>query len=315
MPAPTRILKPQLSDLYDRSIKYAWMQGLGQTESQYEPFFISETTQRQDEASTYVSGLGMWPQSPQLGAPLTYDGIYQGFDTRITPYTYKLGVQIEEETVEDDLTGILGGKIAASLAETGRYTVEYLAASVFNRAFADTAASPWMSGGDGTTLFSTAHPILAGGVYPNRPSAGTDLSVTSLQLCINRLKKMQSAAGLLTPYPAKMLVVPTELERTAREILESDKLPYSGDNTTNVLRNRLELYVWDYLTDSNAFFVGSGKATLGGTGFTTVCLWRVKPEFDRDNHFQTGDRLYKGRFRVGFGYWDWRGWDGSPGAT
>jgi len=60
----------------------------------------------------------------------------------------------------------------------------------------------------------------------------------------------------------------------------------------------------------------AGKpAGVGSKGIATVMFWRVRPEFDRDNVFDSGDRRYKGRMRLSFGRWDWRGWYGSTGSS
>jgi phage major head subunit gpT-like protein len=310
-----RVTKTVLPDLYDLRIKQAWLQGYGESPHQYEPYFIMQNTENQEVRSSYVSGLGLWVEKA-MGESVSFDSIYQGYDTTITPYTYNLAVSLEQETVEDDPHGILGQQIATNLAQTGRYTIEYLAASAITGGFAAAYASPWMSStsGDLKTLFAPDHPILSGGTYGNNPVTEVDFGITPLQDACLRMRKMQNTRGLLWPMEPKNLVVPPDLEYSCREVLESTQAPYTANNQINVMKGALNLSVWSYMTDSDMWMVNAGKpASVGGNGFATVAVWRIKPEFDRDNHFETGDRRYKGRMRVGFGWYDWRGWDGSQG--
>jgi len=316
----TRIIKSTLPDLYDARIKRAWLQGYGEPEHEFEPFYVTGTSTTQDERSTYISGLGTWPQKP-LGDNVAYDSIWSGYDTILTHYTYALAFTLEQETVEDDLQGLLGQQLSANLAQMGRYTAEVLAAAQFN---APTTAgnSPWMpstdatGGGDGVAMLSTSHPILSGGVYPNKPSTDADISIATLQAAITNLAKTQNARGYLWPLEAASLVIPPDSEWVARELLESQQVPYSADNTVNTIRGRVQMRIWRYLTDTNAWFVMAGKpAGVGSKGIATVMFWRVRPEFDRDNVFDSGDRRYKGRMRLSFGRWDWRGWYGSTGSS
>jgi hypothetical protein len=43
-------------------------------------------------------------------------------------------------------------------------------------------------------------------------------------------------------------------------------------------------------------------------------FWRIKPDFDQDNDFDTTDAKYKARARWSNGFSDWRGVYASPGA-
>ena len=307
--ATGRVLKAQLRDLYDMRIGKAYIQGYGEYPSEYEPMFNIESTEREDERQSFISTLGLWVQKQAgSGDGLTFDSVYQGDDTTITPYTYALGVTIEQETWEDDPHGLVE-KIGTSLGQTGRLTSEYLAASVFNDGFAATTAAPWMSGGDSQYLFDTDHPIQGGGTYANKPSTAIGLSLAALQAADLNFRKMVNARGLPWPMKPRELIIPPDLKFLAWELLHGENIPYTADNTGNALQGMYTVREWVFLNDSNNWFLSAGKSA--DRGIQTVALWRVKPEFDRDNQFETGDRRYKGRFRQGFGYWSWPGLYGS----
>lgn len=172
-----------------------------------------------------------------------------------------------------------------------------------------------MSGGDGVAMLSTAHPVLSGGVWTNCPSTHADLSIASLQAAYTRMETVLNPRGIIKSFTPKTLVVPPASRWLMRELLETEKTPYGSDNTKNVVRDGIDGVVWSQMT------LGSGKWLLlankagevGQKGHTLTCVMRIRPQFDRDTEFQTGDRRYKGRFRVAFGYPDARGIDGSTG--
>jgi hypothetical protein len=53
-----------------------------------------------------------------------------------------------------------------------------------------------------------------------------------------------------------MLVVPPEEEWNAMEIVKSADRPDTANRATNVVRNVLEVFVYDYLTDINNWMIG-----------------------------------------------------------
>ncbi len=314
MPSTGRIIKTNLGDLYDARIKHAYRQGYGEEPHELEQIYTVDSIDTQDVRYTHITGLPQW-RHKGLGENVSFAAIEQGYDVTLTPATYALAILIEEETVEDDPHGLLGQDLARALAESGRETFEVLAAQPFNAPTSTAAYSPWMSGGDGVALLSTAHPIVTGGVYANKPATDASLGMATLAASKLRLQKMQGAHGQLWSLQAKTLVVPPDLEQRADELLGSDKVPYTGDNTLNVVRKGLTRFTWSRLTSATAWFCLAQKAPRpGAKGHGQVWIWRVKPQFARDNEFLSGDRRYKGRARAGAGNWDWRGVDGSTGA-
>jgi hypothetical protein len=243
--------------------------------------------------------------------------VTDSYDVTITPYTYWMGFTIDQETYEDDPTGLLSGDLATALAQAGRETLEYLMAGPFNAPYsasAGTTFTPWMSGGDGRTLLSLVHPIVTGGVYANTPATQIGLSIAALEASWLRLAKMQNARGLPWPMKGSRLVTTPDNKFLVDEILGSTNAPFTANNQLNAVKNLYDPFLWSYLTSTGAWFVMAPKA--GGVakkGHQILCIMRISPEFERDNVFENGDRRYKGRFRVGAGYPDWRGVDGSLG--
>ena len=78
--------------------------------------------------------------------------------------------------MEDNLYDSLSARYTKALARAMAYTKQVKAANILNQGF-DSA----FPGGDGVSLFSTAHPLVSGSTNSNRPSTATDLNETSLE--------------------------------------------------------------------------------------------------------------------------------------
>jgi len=310
------IQKAAFGDVYDARIKKQFLLSYGPPENEFEKFYRTEDISEQDIRYSYQSGFGLWNRKADLEL-VTYDTVYQGYDTTITPWEYASGFQIGQQAYEDDKTGLLQG-LVGPFAESARDTLEYLGVAPFINATSTTAFSPYMSGGDGVALLSTLHPIPAGGVFANTPASGTDLSIAAVSAGRIAMMKTPNARGLRRGVDATTLVVPIDSYYLAKELFGqgADNMPYTADNTANVVKEGLEIVRWTGLTDTNAWFLMAKKAAqLGMKGHCLTYVNRIGVEFDRSGTFDSGARLYKGRFRVGFGYPDPRGIYGSLGSS
>jgi phage major head subunit gpT-like protein len=189
------------------------------------------------------------------------------------------------------------------LARSARRTVEYYAAAVLNNAFSESYV-----GGDGQPLFSIHHPREDGGTAQSNVEAnGAVLSETSLKAAILALKGQLDGKGMKIMVKPSMLIVPPALEHTAKVLLQSDAKPGSANNDINTLKGEMQLFVYDWLTSSTAWFiVDKDVAELN-------FFWRTKPEFKQDESFDTDAARYKARMRFSVGFSEWRGIWGSKG--
>lgn len=234
--------------------------------------------------------------------------IVQGFDQTYTAVKYGIMLQTSKEMI-DDLEYDVLNQNARKLAKAFMSTTEIVSADVLNTAFSAT-------GPDGKTLFATDHPLLAPGAGTNSNKLATpaDLSVTSLKSMITLLRGTLDTAGNKVMIQPKTLIVHPDNEFLAVELLKSIYLPASDNAFVNSVNSVLSEYrvaplVWDYLTDSDAFFLAGDKADH------SLCYWwRQKPEVSSEFEFKTEVALTKivGRFAVG--YSDWRGIVGTEGA-
>lgn len=249
---------------------------------------------------SYVTGFGLVPTKTE-GAGVTYDDVLQGLDKRYTFDTYSLAYRVTKEMMEDERYGLMS-KMPKALGRSMRATVETDGANMFNRAFNSS-----YTGADAKELCATDHPLIGGGTQKNELSTAADLSPTSYEQALIDIGDTTDDRGILLNLKPKKLLIPNELDWTAKKLFNSTGLMGTADNDINpASADKLEVVVWNYLTDSDAWFIICDEHELNW-------FWRIMPEHYQGNDFDTDDAKFKVR-----GRWK-RGWTvpwgvfGSPG--
>lgn len=229
-----------------------------------------------------------------------------GYTVRYVHRKFANGYQLSRELVEDNqYTGVLE-TFPAMLARAQRAAKETVAATIFNLGFSAT-----QPGGDAKALFATDHPLAGagGGTGSNTPGTPTALSHSALKDALIALKRTKADDDIFSPIIPAVLLVPDQLLYKAQEILGTDKVPYSADNTTNVLMNQLQIVAWSYLTDENDWFLLAPKAQTMLHYFERWPLRQVMK--DREENMSMVHLISE---RYSFGFSDWRGVYGVQGA-
>jgi hypothetical protein len=96
----------------------------------------------------------------------------------------------------------------------------------------------------------------------------------------------------------------------AKEVLNSEYKPYTGNNEINPLADEGVSYMISrYLTSPRSWFLLTAKSE-----HRMKFWWRTRPETSSADDFQSGDMLYKGFARYSTGFSEWRGVYGSSGG-
>lgn len=269
----------------------------------YSKVFNVKSTNKKQEKLTQVTGLGVMPINTE-GNDATLDDPLQGYDKTCTMVDYALGFQIHDNLMDDDQQDVMG-RMTRALARSAKETRDQISFNLFNNGFTV------VTGGDGKYLFATDHPLVGGGTQANRPVAGTDLSITSIQAGINAIERMTDDRGLLLSMKAKILLIPPELKWTAREILESSDKPYTANNEINSVQEEgLRYMTCPYLTDTNAWFLLPEKDVHWLMFYERQALKTSMERYERK--FMSA---YFAKQRFGIMHGDYRGLWGSPGST
>ena len=275
-------------------------------DNEHSEIFDTESSERAFEEEVMLSGFAQAPTKGE-GAAVSYDTAQETFTARYTHETIALAFALTEEAIEDNLYDTLSSRYTRALARSMANTKQVKAANVLNNAF-----STSYPGGDGKPLLTTDHPTITAGDLANEPSTAADLNETSLENSLIDIAGFKDERGIKVNVQARKLIIPPQLQFVADRVLNSPGRVGTADNDINALKNMGMLpegyTVNHFLTDTDAFFI----KTDGPNGMK---------HFERDSmttgmegDFETGNVRYKARERYSFGWSDWRGIYGSPGA-
>ena len=275
-------------------------------ENQHTEIFDIENSDRAFEEEVMLSGFANAAVKSE-GAAVTFDTANEAFTSRYTHETIALAFAITEEAIEDNLYDRIATRYTKALARSMAQTKQIKAANVLNNGFSSS-----FPGGDGKELFADDHPTVSAGDLKNELSTSADLSETSLEQAMIDIGQFKDERGFKIAARGLKLIIPSELQFTAERILKSPARVGTSDNDLNALSSKGMLpqgyVVNNYLTDTDAFFIKTDVPN-GMKMFNRAAL---KTAMEGD--FDTGNVRYKARERYSFGFSDWRGMFGSPGA-
>jgi len=276
-------------------------------DAEYEEIFETETSERAFEEEVMLTGFGEAPVKFE-GSGVSYDTAQESFTARYTHETVALAFSLTEEAIEDNLYDTLSSRYTRALARSMMTTKNIKGANVLNNAFSSS-----FLGGDGKELCATDHPTVGNEDQRNELSTAADLNETSLEQSLIDIAAFEDERGLKINAQARKLIIPTALQFVADRLLETPGRVGTADNDINAIRNMgmvPEGYtVNHYLTDTDAFFL----TTDVPNGLKHFVRSPVATSMEGD--FETGNVRYKARERYSFGFSDWRGIFGSPGAA
>ena len=270
---------------------------------EHKEIYETETSERSFEEETKLSGFSAAPTKNE-GSAIQYDNAQEAWTARYNHETIALGFSITEEAIEDNLYDSLSARYTKGLARAMAYTKQVKAASILNNGF-----SAQYVGGDGVSLFNSAHPLVNGGTNGNTPVTPADLNETSLEAAVIAIAAWTDERGLLIAAKPRKLVVPPALMFVATRLLETELRVGTNNNDINAIKNNGSIpegyTVNHFLTQTNAWFLTTDVPN-GLKHFERVAL-----QNSMDGDFDTGNVRYKSRERYSFGWSDPLGVYGS----
>lgn len=295
-------LRSSFGDLLEPGFAQIYNDAYRELDRVFTQVFRVKTSSKQDERESGVTGLSLLTVKAE-NAPIEYDDPIQMYDKLYSHNTYARGFKISKELWDDDQYNVMNSKPEA-LGKAARRTEEISAANVFNRAF----NSSYL-GGDDQELCSTVHPRADGGTsQSNASSTGLTLTEANYETLKLAMKKTLDDRGQKIDLRPNKLLIPIDLEKTAKIIFQSDLRSGTADNDMNVYRNELNIVPWIYMDRNTThwFLIDSDQHKV-------TWFWREKANFHQDEAFETDAALFKVRERFSNGWSDWRGIHGSQG--
>ena len=273
---------------------------------EHKEIYETETSERSFEEETKLSGFSAAPVKNE-GSAIAYDNAQEAWTARYNHETIALGFSLTEEAIEDNLYDSLSARYTKGLARAMAYTKQVKAAAVLNNGF-----NAAYTGGDGVSLFNTAHPLVSSGTNSNTPAVAADLNETSLENAVIQIAAWTDERGLLIAAKPRKLIVPPALQFVATRLLETELRVGTTDNDINAIKNNGSIpegyTINHFLTDVNGWYLTTDVPN-GMKHFVRTPL-----QNSMDGDFDTGNVRYKSRERYSFGWSDPLGMYGSPGA-
>ncbi len=282
---------PVLEDLiYDELDKYP----------DYIPeIFRMQSTDQWGEQTLTMAGPKAAVQKNE-GENSAEDSPIEGYSKTYIPVTYSLSVTFSEELMEDNRMNMVEDTyrgLGLSMYQTEQIT----AFNVLNNGFTDT-------GPDGQNLFDTAHPMIGGHSYGNRPSTDISLSVAGLRAMeVAMLRQVNHRNINISVMPQK-IIVPPELSQTLDELIHSSERPDTPNRAKNTFMGKYTGIVSPFLTSVTAWM-----AIANASQHQLRFVRRVNPTVTSWEDKANGDARTKIRARWDVGYSDFIGTWGTTG--
>jgi hypothetical protein len=265
-------------------------------ENQHAEIFVTETSDRAFEEEVMLSGFASAP-TKQEGAGVVFDTAGETFTARYNHETIALAFAITEEAIEDNLYDRLAARYTRALARSMSNTKQVKAANVLNQ-----AQFTSVTGGDGVSLISNAHPLATGGTFSNVLATAADLNETSLEQSLIDIAGFVDERGLRIATQGRKMIIPKELQFTAERLMKTPQRVGTADNDINAIASMgmvPEGYsVNNFLTDTDSFFL----MTDVPNGMKHFVRSPIKTAIEGD--FDTGNVRFKARERYSFGFSD-----------
>ena len=283
-----------------------WGQVYDEHPEEYPDLYDVLTTERAYEEDIQVTPFGLAPLQPE-GQGVSYDSELQGPISRYTPIGYGLGYIVTYMERINNLYKQVATDRARANAFSMRQTIETVGAFLYNNAFVTT----YFTTGDSAALCSAAHVNTSGGTYSNVLTPAADLSEAALEdACVQIMGTTDDRGNLINVMPQSLHIARQEWYN-AHRILKSILQPDSANNNINVLNATnafpAGIKLNHYFTVAHAWFIRTNIQK--GMRF----FWRVKPDLQQDNDFDTKNAKAASFMAFAVGCTDPRGIFGSNG--
>jgi len=266
-------------------------------ETFYMPFLYDvRTSSKRRERGASFGGLGEYEVKGETAEP-SEDEIAQQYEKDFVHVEYAKQVPMSRTIVDDEDWGVLAD-LGQQLGYMAGYTMEKLAAALFNDAFSGAT----YKAEDAKSICNDAHTNVDGGNSQDNSGTNT-FGLSGLETTRLAMRGFKNYRGDMAPARPSLVLVPKDLEITGFELLKSVGKPDTANNNLNFYNGMMDLMVWDFLTDTNAWFVIDPRRMKQNL----IWFQRIALEIFGDGNMFTGTKKIGGYFRASHGckHWAW----------
>lgn len=296
MPAPHSV--GQFGDLIDKRVTKLFTDRYSELPDRLPGIYTMRTSNDSYERSSSIGALGDFTQ---FGGTVTYQGQAQGYDVTSQHIAWTSGIQIERELYDDDRHSVWERK-PVQLADAAHRTRQKHGARIYNNAASvDTF---FYTNSEGVALVSDSHLTTSGASttvgFDNMTTAA--LSAVAVAAARIQFRGFRDDVGNRISVMPDRLVIPVDLYEVAFEIAESEGKVDTQLNNKNVHRGKYDVVDWEYLTDSNNWFMEDS-----GYRKQSLTWWdRIALEFAMAEELDTMVAKWRAYMRYSMEFSDWR---------
>ncbi len=287
------LVQANFADLLEPGLRKVFADVFNRQESMLPILYNMQTS---DKAVEHDLEMGDLANLEPFDSTIPYDDTGEGYKTDYTHQEYARGIKIERRLVINDLYSVINRRPQA-LGLSAFRRREADGASVFNNAF-----NSAVTGGDALSLCNSAHTSKVGGA--SQSNTGTDpLSPTAVESARQNMIAFKSNRDNVITVRPDLLIVPSQLEEKAWEIINSKGKVDTAQNNANFHQGRYKLVVWpNYLSSSTRWWFADSEL------MKMFLLWfdREPVQFFKDRDFDSLMAKFAAYAYYSFGWSDWR---------
>lgn len=290
------LLEPGLREIFDTAVS--------------RPMQVMSTLFRgvdSTKKTEHYQGMGANGLVPPFNGTVPYEDTALGYKLDLLNVDFALGMTVEQTLIDDDMYNEINQR-AMDLGDAFPTTIEQDAVNVFINGFTDGGTNrigQSTNGPDAVGLMSTAHPHSPSNTGSTQSNEDTlTLTLANLDTSAQRMQNFTDDKDKLLAITPDLLLIPSELERTATQIVSDRALyePGSAQFDVNMFAGKIRPMVWNRLTDATAWFLIDTAVMRRHL----IWQWRQRPVFAQQQDFDGIQAKFRGYMRYSIGWRDWR---------
>lgn len=302
--ATTPMVSGSFGDLLDPRFQKIFSDEKKQLKSMIgEIYTIVPTNGRNNMTWSEIGTLSDWAE---FTGTVDFASLNQGYDVTMTPLEFTKGIQVERKLYDDDQYHIFDQR-PKQLVYSGHRKREKDAARIFNNGFSNDTYFYVHS--EAVALCSNSHTTTSGASTASGFDNLSTASLTATAVFAARLQMLGFRDDQAEKYDIEPdeLWFPPDLGEAAFEIVKSAGKIDTANNNRNFHEGRYTLHEYRRLTDANNWFLCDSAQRK------QYLFWcdRIPMEFAFIEDFNTLVAKWRGYYRVGMTYTNWRWCNGS----